>query len=174
VARVTHTGEPGYLIFGSPEIAPWLWERSVAAGAEPVGLEAWQAARVEAGIPWVGVDMDESTLISEVGLEEAITYGKGCYLGQEVVERVTSRGQVQRRRMGLVSLDPGVPQSGAVLESGEREVGVITSAAWSPALRAGIAMGYLRREVWEEGNEVIAVEAQGKRRLRVSRMPFYG
>jgi len=174
VARVTHTGEPGYLIFGSPEIAPWLWERSVAAGAEPVGLEAWQAARLEAGIPWVGVDMDESTLISEVGLEEAITYGKGCYLGQEVVERVTSRGQVQRRRVGLVSLDPGVPQSGAVLESGEREVGVITSAAWSPALRAGIAMGYLRREVWEEGNEVIAVEAQGKRRLRVSRMPFYG
>ncbi len=172
VARVSHSGEPGYLVWAEDAVAPWLWERCLAAGAEPVGFEALQAARIEAGIPWVGVDMDESTLISEVGIEDAITYGKGCYLGQEVVERVAARGQVQRRRVGLLATGAEVPQASASLQLGGREVGKVTSACWSPALRCGAAMGYVRREAWEEGTELDAVGERGRCRVRVAHLPF--
>lgn len=172
VLRATHTGENGYTVFGPADVAPWLWERSVAAGAEPVGLEALEALRIEAGIPWVGRDMDETTLIMEVGLDEAITFGKGCYLGQEVVERVAARGQIQRRRVGLLALGSGVPPPGAPLQRGDREVGKVTSSAWSPALEAGIAMGYVRREAWDEGTELEVVEAAEPLRVRVVSLPL--
>lgn len=172
ILRTTHSGENGYLVFGPARVAAWLWERSVAAGAEPVGLDALQALRIEAGIPWMGYDMDEATLIMEVGLEEAITFGKGCYLGQEVVERVAARGQIQRRRVGLLVSEPEVPSPGARLQRGEREVGKVTSSAWSPALEGGIAMGYVRREAWEEGTELETVDGEKQLRVRVVSLPL--
>ena len=100
LAAVTHTGESGYLVFGNSAAAANVWQRCRAAGAEPVGMEALDVLRLEAGVPWYGRDMDESMLISEVGLEAAISYRKGCYLGQEVVERVAARGQVHRKLVG--------------------------------------------------------------------------
>ena len=135
VAGVTHTGEDGYLITGPPDCAATLWQRCQAAGAQPVGMEALDILRVEAGLPWHGRDMDDNTLISEVGLEAAISFTKGCYLGQEVVERVAARGQVQRKLVGLAGDAEAVPPPRAVLARDGKEAGWITSAVWSYACR---------------------------------------
>lgn len=174
VAAVSHTGESGYLLFGNPAVAAALWKRCRQAGAEPVGMHALDVLRLEAGIPWYGRDMDESMLISEVCLEGAISYTKGCYLGQEVVERVAARGQVQRRLVGLLCDGPEVPPQGSKLMRDDKEVGSITSAAWSPARESVIALGYTRRGCWEPGTDVaIALAANTRVAARIVPLPFY-
>jgi glycine cleavage system T protein len=173
VAAVTHTGEAGYLVFGNPAMAANLWQRCRAAGAEPVGMEALGVLRLEAGIPWYGHDMDESMLISEVGLEAAISYSKGCYLGQEVVERVAARGQVQRKLVGLTCDGEVVPPPDSKLVRDGNEVGWITSAARSPARAGVIALGYVRREHWDAGVEMQVTLSQGSTTARVVPLPFY-
>ncbi len=169
----THTGENGYLLCGSPAAGPSLWEYCRTAGAEPVGMEALDVLRIEAGIPWYGRDMDDTLLISEVGLEAAVSSTKGCYLGQEVVERVAARGQVHRKLVGLVCAGQAVPPPDAKLLHDGKEVGWITSAVWSPARAAVIALGYTRRECWQVGAEVQVVVAEGSIAARVAALPFY-
>jgi folate-binding protein YgfZ len=173
VVAATHTGESGYLVFGEPGTTAQLWERCRAAGAEPVGMAALDVLRIEAGIPWYGRDMDESTLISEVGLEEAVSYRKGCYLGQEVVERVAARGQVQKRLVGLLCAGTEIPSPRASLMYDGKEVGRVTSATWSPAKRSVIALGFARREVWTPGTELTLMTPVGPVPAGVVELPFY-
>ena len=173
VVATTHTGERGYLLLGDPATGARLWERCRAAGAEPVGMEALDVLRVEAGIPWHGRDFDDSTLIGEVGLETAISYQKGCYLGQEVVERVAARGQVHRKLVGLVCEGSSVPPHGTKLMRDGKEVGWITSAVQSPAREAVIALGYTRRECWDVGSEMHATVADGMITAHIVALPFY-
>ena len=173
VAAVSHTGERGYLLFGPPGFGGALWERCRAAGAEPVGMEALDVLRVEAGIPWYGGDMSEAMLIAEVGLDTAISYQKGCYLGQEVVERVAARGQVHRKLVGMLCNGRVVPPADSKLIHDGAEVGWITSAVWSPARQSVIALGYLRREQWTEGSEMEVVLNTGTTAARVVPLPFY-
>ncbi len=151
VAATSYTGVNGYTLFGPRETAATLWERALAAGAVPVGREALEVTRIEAGIPWLGVDMSETNLIGEVGIESAISFRKGCYLGQEVVERVAARGQVQRKRVGLRSQGSEVPPHGAKLQHDGKDVGTLTSAVRSPLQEQIIGMGYVRREAWNDG-----------------------
>jgi folate-binding protein YgfZ len=145
VAPASHAGEPGVLLACAAGDAAAVWNQLRAAGAEPVGFEALDVLRLEAAIPWVGVDMDEETLIMEADLEAAISFRKGCYLGQEVVERVAARGHVNRKRVGLW-LDGGPVPARSLLSADGKEVGWITSSAVSPTLARTIAMGYVRRE----------------------------
>jgi len=173
LATVTHTGESGYVVFGDPAASASLWRRCRAGGAEPVGMEALDVLRLEAGIPWYGHDMDESMLISEAGLEAAISYHKGCYLGQEVVERIAARGQVHRKLVGLMCEGQVTPPPDSKLVCDGNEVGWITSAAWSPARAAIIALGYLRREYWDAGVEMSVALPQGSTTARVTPLPFY-
>jgi folate-binding protein YgfZ len=172
LVAASHSGERGYLAFGDPAISTILWQRCRTAGAQPVGMEALDVLRVETGIPWYGRDMDDSTLISEVGLESAISYTKGCYLGQEVVERVAARGQVHRKLVGLVCDGSAAPPAGATLVRDGKEVGAIASAVWSPARQAVIALGYVRRECWDAGCEMEIVLPDGTVTARVVALPF--
>lgn len=172
-AATTHTGERGYLLFGDAAAGSRLWQHCRAAGAEPVGMEALDVLRVEAGIPWHGRDFDDDTLISEVGLETAISYKKGCYLGQEVVERVAARGQVHRKLVGLLCDGQHVPPADTKLMRDGKEVGWITSAVWSPARETVIALGYARRECWDVGTEAQVALANGTVAARVVALPFY-
>jgi folate-binding protein YgfZ len=172
-AAVSHSGESGYLIYGPPAVASKLWEHCHAAGAEPVGMDALHVLRVEAGIPWYGRDMDESMLVSEVGIESAISYRKGCYLGQEVVERIAARGQVHRKLMGLVCEGTSVPAPESKLVVAGNEVGWITSAVWSPARETVVALGYVKRECWDVGTEVRVTSPAGETIARVAALPFY-
>jgi glycine cleavage system T protein len=180
VVRVSETGEEGYEILAPREQAElvWqaLWQAGASLGLRPIGHAALNSLRIEAGIPWYGVDMDEGRIVLEVGLEHAISFKKGCYLGQEVVERASARGHVNRKLSGLIvqlgdSSDP-LPTQNDKLFHGEQEVGWITSVAWSPRLGCAIALGYVRREHLAAGTQ-LRIDRQGKPMIaEVTTLPF--
>jgi folate-binding protein YgfZ len=136
-----------------------------AAGAEPIADNAWHALRVEAGRPLFGVDMTTETIPLEAGIEDrAISFTKGCYVGQEIIIRVMHRGggRVARKLVGLLPVASASPSSDDTtaiaadtpLFAGEKSIGRITSAAWSPRANQWIAMGYVQRDSAEPGTHV--------------------
>jgi folate-binding protein YgfZ len=132
------------------------WSALAAAvgkhGGAPIGYATLNALRLEAGIPWFGADFDEHQIPHEAALEKThISFTKGCYTGQEIVERVRSRGHVNRRLTALAFAGAEAPLSGAVLTAAGAEAGAVTSAAFSPLLGRAIGMGYLRREHGQPG-----------------------
>jgi folate-binding protein YgfZ len=149
VAGNRDLGEVGYDLYLPVDHAEAAWETLLTLGAaRPVGRTAWEALRIEAGTPRYGPELNEATLPPEARLEErAISYTKGCYPGQEIIARIKNRGQVNRFLRGLRFEAGPVPAAGAVLRIGDRQVGAITSATFSPTLGVPIALAYLRREI---------------------------
>ena len=149
VARSNEIGLEGYEIFLPVELFDAVWQRAVDAGARPGGHLAWEIARIEAGRPEWGLDIDESTIPQEANFDdlEAISYTKGCYVGQEVVARVHFRGHVNKHLRGLLFGQAEPPPAGAELfDSSEKQVGEVRSSALSPRLGA-VALAMVRREV---------------------------
>lgn len=144
----------------------------IAAGALPMGRVAWDTLRIEAGEPVMGVDVDEATIPQESGLVEAsVSFTKGCYVGQELVARIDSRGRVNWRLVGLVIGTNVVPPVGAsVVHEGE-ERGLVTSVGESLTVRAPVAMAMVRREA-EEGDVVELVWEGGGVAATVRRLPL--
>jgi tRNA-modifying protein YgfZ len=170
-ARNDELGVPGFDLFADAAQAERLRGALITAGAGPVAEAAAEVLRVEAGRPRFGVDMDEDTIPLEAGIEDrAISFTKGCYVGQEVVIRILHRGQgrVARRLVGLVFEDDVVPGRGAGVSAGEKEIGAVTSAVFSPSLRRALALGYVQRDFREPGTEV---QVEGRRAV-VSGLPF--
>jgi folate-binding protein YgfZ len=130
----------------------------VAAGAVRGTSADAEVVRIEHGRPRFGVDMDTDTIPLEAGIEaRAISRSKGCYVGQEVIVRVQDRGQgrVARRLVGLTfAAAAPVPAAGTRIVSGDRDIGRITSATWSPAAGRPIALGYIHRDFTEAGTPV--------------------
>jgi len=144
-------------------------------GGRACGWQAYETLRIEAGIPRYGADMDESNIPLECGLESrAITYTKGCYIGQEVINRIHSVGRVTRELRGLRLADElaELPSHGTKLFSGGTEVGYVTSAIKSPALNANIALGYVRREANDVGKELVMTTASGESAVKIVELPF--
>jgi folate-binding protein YgfZ len=184
VARVPDLGVEGFELVVPAEGFAALWSRATTAGATPAGLEAWEIARVEAGRPEWGLDMDDATIPQEANFDElhGISYTKGCYVGQETVARVHFRGHVNRHLRGVRVAGIEPPPSGATLyDEGGAAVGDIRSAVRSPAL-GGIALAMVRREVtpgaalvarWTEGDD--GPDTAGvahERRVDVAALPF--
>ena len=150
-------GFPGAELILPRESLPAAWEALVKAararGGAPIGYRALDMLRLEAGIPWFGSDFDEHQSPQEAGVESThISFTKGCYTGQEIVERVRSRGHVNRRLAGLLFSSGEVPKAGAtVVATDGTEAGHVTSAAFSPLAGKAIGMGYLRREYLQAG-----------------------
>ena len=148
VAGAEFVGERGQLT------ALWevLLEAARKQGGGPAGYTALSGRRLELGVPWFGYDFGEKQIPHEAGLENShISYTKGCYTGQEIVERVRSRGHVNRRRVGLLFSGDAVPEAGAALTLEGKEAGNVTRAAriWYPARVIG--MGYVRKEAEAPG-----------------------
>jgi folate-binding protein YgfZ len=146
-----------------------------AMGGRACGWHALETARIEAGIPRFGVDMDETNLAPETGIEErAISYSKGCYIGQEVIARIRNYGQVAKALRGLRLADDlkALPVRGDKLFKDGNEVGYVTSAASSPALKSNIALAYVRREHNEIGTELLVRTASGDLVARIVPLPF--
>lgn len=161
MVRRSHFGEAGAEVIAKRERLPLLWQRMRGAveahGGAVIGMEALNALRLEAGAPWFPVDFDDKVIPHEAGLENThISFTKGCYTGQEIVERVRSRGQVHRRRVRLKfsGLPAAAVLGGARLRAGGADVGVVTSAAFSPAAGGAIGMGYVRGEKNVTGSEL--------------------
>ncbi len=156
-------GLPGADLVGESVSAP--------EGVPSCSLEAYEAVRIEAGIPVMGRELDESTIPAEAGVvDRSVSFTKGCYTGQELVARIDSRGgNVPRRLRGLI-MDASAP-AGASLEAGGKEAGRITSVAWSPGLGATVALAYVRRAV-EPPAEVVVTWDGGSAPARVEALPL--
>ena len=158
VVKVKRTPMDGYDIYMSGESASSVWNLFITSGKElgitPVGFQAMNTLRVEAGIPVYDVDMDESNIPIEAGLWDALDFEKGCYVGQEVVARIKWRGHVNWHLVGFVIEGERVPEPGDQIFLEQRKIGRVTSGAFSPVLEKPIALGYIRREFKEPGTKV--------------------
>ncbi len=173
------TGTSGFDLFVPTAALGAVMDKLIAAvkqaGGRACGWQALEMARIEAGIPRFGADMDETNLAPETGIEErAISYSKGCYIGQEVIARIRTYGQVNKALRGLRLADDlrELPKKGDILFHGEREVGYITSALSSPALKTNIALGYVRKEANQIGTELILRASSGDSAVKVITLPF--
>jgi len=164
---LVRTLQGGFMIWLSPENAAGMWEALAAAGATPVGAEALEMWRITAGIPRYGIDIRERDLPQETSQEQALNFSKGCYIGQEIVERIRARGGVHRRFTGFNFDRQAPPPAGTKIEREGREVGEITSVAALPSGKA-VGLGYLRREAGGPGT---AIEIGGVQ-ATVAELPF--
>ena len=172
VMRRSDAATPGFHCWTAPPHAGTLWKALTEAGAVPVGAEALEVLRIEAGIPSYGRDADESVILPETRLDALVSYTKGCYIGQETVARVKYRGHVNRGLSGLVLEGDRVPGHGDVILAEDKEVGRVTSAVRSIALAKPIALGYIRREHFEPGAAVSVRMGESLVPGRVAELPF--
>jgi folate-binding protein YgfZ len=169
---------PGYDVLVPAERAGEVWDALTRAGGpdglRPVGLAALEHLRVEAGWPWYGVDFDESHLLMEALTRGHVSFTKGCYIGQEVVIRIEHQGHVNKRLCGLLLSGEALPPVGSALRLGERKMGTLTSAIFSPELRRVIALGYVRHECWAPGTELDLVSGDNSAKAEVTGLPIIG
>lgn len=172
------SGGEDYHLYPSIETLENLWEDLFREGAvfdpAPVGQSALEIARIEAGKPRYGIDLDEHIIPIEAGLgPEAISYTKGCYPGQEVMARIQTYGHVNKNLTGLVLEGAALPKKDDKVFQEEKELGWITSSTWSPRLGKVIAMAYLRPQI-AAPETAVEVESDGIRRpARVTALPFH-
>ena len=147
VVRGDDPAGSSYEIWLAPDKAKPTWDALIAAGATAVGADAIELRRISWGVPRYGVDIRERDLPQETGQARALNFAKGCYLGQEIVERIRSRGAVHRQ-FGAFVVDGALPAPGTKIQADEKDVGEITSSAALPLPDGdrAIALGYLRRE----------------------------
>jgi len=181
VARNEITAEMGFDLIIPTDRVSRIWDRIFEAGSsrglQPIGAEALDSLRIEAGIPRYRVDMDESNFPMETGLEKtAISYTKGCYIGQETIARADAQGRMNKHLVGLEMGGDSVPKRGQPIQAPRpaygtetKSVGVVTSAVKSPSLGKVIALGYVHRDFVEPGSEL---EIDGIA-ARVKPLPFY-
>jgi folate-binding protein YgfZ len=169
LVRRSRIGGAGLEVFVPTEFTAVAYTALFAAvrvaGGRAVGFKALEWARIEAGIPRFGVDMDETNLPPETGMErDAISYSKGCYTGQETIARLRTYGQVSKALRGLALPDSitTLPVRGDVLVHDGRDIGKITSAIHSPRLERNIALGYVRKECNAPGTELRVRRASGE------------
>lgn len=148
-------------IVGAADAVQSLVDGVVSRGAVIAGDDLEETRRVESGRPRFGVDIDESHMPLEASLDEAIHFDKGCYIGQEYVVRLAHRGQLQKKLVGVRIEDENAPSPPSTVSLGERQVGTLTSARYSPRLRAVAAIGFLLREAFEPGTRVEVASTDG-------------
>jgi folate-binding protein YgfZ len=164
IQRVPLVGEPGFDVACSSEAALLVWNTLVDAHEHvtPVGFETIETLRIEAGVPRFGKELTEKRIPLEAGIEHAISFHKGCYLGQEIIARLDTRGTPARLLRTLVLEGGAAPKEGAKVQRDERSVGEVISSVWSPALQKPIALAYVKRKYNDIGTE-LEVEARTAR-----------
>jgi folate-binding protein YgfZ len=153
ILRATHTSEDGFDIVVEADKAAELRQALEQAGAHPVSEETREILRVEAGIARYGRDMDETNVVTETNLDDAVSFTKGCYVGQEIIVRIKHRGHVAKKLTGLRFETERQIESGAILKADGKEIGRVTSTAVSPKL-GSIGLGYVRYEYLDAGTKV--------------------
>lgn len=164
VRRVDLLGVPGFLIDGPLADADSTWQQLISAGIVPAGRDAFTALRIEAGFPEYARDLSDDNLAQEANqTSEAISFTKGCYLGQEPIARLHAMGHVNRELVVVeIASDAGstpenVPSPGLTLphpEKPDKQIGTLTSIAWSPGRNKAVGLGMLRSQFAEPGREV--------------------
>jgi aminomethyltransferase len=169
VARNIHPNMDGYELWFAAEQADRVWDGLVAAGATPVGSEALELYRIARGVPLYGRDFGQRDLPQETEQKHALNFTKGCYIGQEIVERIRARAILHRTFTGF-SVEGEPPQLGTKVQADGKSIGEITSAARVPfpSGERTVALGYLRREFEAPGTAVLI----GEQKATVQSIPF--
>jgi len=150
-----------------------LWAALQNAGARPVGYDALEMLRIEAGQPRYGVDMDETNVVTEAPLDEAVSFTKGCYIGQEIIARIKYRGHVAKKLAGIRFTQAAKVEVGSVIKSADdKEIGRVTSATFSPHLGHTIAMGYLKYDYLAPETSVTVVSGDKELPGKSTELPF--
>lgn len=169
VVRGDNLSVPSYQLWVPRELADKMWRGLEEAGGQAIHPDTLEALRVACGIPKFGQDIRNRDLPQETGQQRALNFTKGCYIGQEIVERIRSRGAVHRTFIGF-EVEGGRPSAGTKIQSEGKDVGEITSSASIPTAAGEriIAAGYLRKEFMDPGKELTA----GTSRIKVRTFPF--
>ncbi len=162
-------GLPGLDLWLAASSAPEVWRALREAGAVPIGRDAAEVLRVEAGRPRFGAELDEETLPLEAGLDRAVSYDKGCYVGQEVIARVTYRGHVNRKLVGLWIEGTAPAAARAALSADGSPAGEVRTSLVSPRFRRPIALAYVRRDRIAPGTALLLPDGRG---ATVTPLPF--
>jgi len=164
---------PAFDCICAAALKPVLAERLVQSGATPAGDQTHEILRVEAGWPAYGIDMDENRFVVEVGrTAQAISYAKGCFLGQEPIVMARDRGQVNRQLLGVLCGAGRELAAGTRLLQRDVEVGQVTSSVVSPRLVQAIALAYIKRGSQNPGTALTIDAPTGRREATVSALPF--
>ena len=156
VVPATHTAEAGFDLIVSEEQKDSLWQTLMAEGATPVSPEVEEILRIEAGIARYGIDMDETNVVTETNLDDAVSYTKGCYLGQEIIVRIKHRGHVAKKLTGLrFETDQPIAAGATIRSTDDKEIGRVTSATFSPTFERTVGLGYVRYEYLTPGTPVV-------------------
>lgn len=174
IIRHSQTGARGFDLF-VPNAVYQIIKTDFEAngGATLIGEEALEVLRVEAGIPKYGVDVDETTIVLETGLDEAVSFQKGCYIGQEIIARIHFRGHVAKKLAGLILAENVEVAAGDELKSAEgKAAGRITSTVFTPALNKRIALALVRYEFLKPGTELLITHGEAQFKSAVAELPF--
>ncbi len=156
IIRATHTAEDGFDILIDSAQGAQLRQALIDADAQAVRPDVFEVLRIEAGIARFGHDMDETNVVTETNLDDAVSYTKGCYVGQEIIVRIKHRGHVAKKLTGLRFQTEKRIEPGTIIKSSDgKEIGKLTSTAFSPKLEATIALGYVRYEFLTAGTTVV-------------------
>lgn len=171
IVRSDNPSVPNYEVCVGIEFAQQIWEALLQAGAEEINADTLEIFRVASGIPKFGVDIRQKDLPQETGQERALNFNKGCYVGQEIVERIRSRGAVHRMFTGF-EVGGAVPSPGCRIQQDGKDVAEITSLAIVPTAEGErtLALGYGRKELMGAGKEYVT----GDTKLKVANLPFAG
>lgn len=173
IIRATHSGEDGFDLFVDANSVADLRRSLIAAGAAPFGHEVAEILRIEAGIPCFGIDMDDTKVVTETNLDDAVSFTKGCYIGQEIIARIKYRGHVAKKLTGVLLEETVALESGAkILSTDDKEIGAVTSSAVSPHLTKTIALSYVKYDYLEPGTKVKVVSAAQEFPATVTELPF--
>ena len=176
VARTGYTGEDGFELYCDPDLGDRLWSNLIDAGSDlglqPAGLGARDTLRLEKGYPLYGHELDDNTTPLEAGLEWVAKFSKGSFLGKEALLKQKQAG-VKRKLVGLEMTGPGIARSQYPILKRDDLIGQVTSGTKSPTLGKSIALGYVRAQEADVGNDV-EVEIRGRRvGARIVALPFY-
>ena len=169
VVRGDNASVESYKLWLAPEQVPLLRDALTKVGATLVGTTALELLRIASGVPLYGQDIRERDLPQETEQQRALHFSKGCYIGQEIVERIRSRGSVHRKFTGFEVQGP-LPAAGTKIQADGRDIGEITSVASLPVAdgERSVALGYIRREVAIPGKQF----RLGNTQLSVAALPF--
>ena len=155
IIRASHTGEEGFDIIIDASRKADLQQALEAAGAQSIGDDTFEILRVEAGIARFGQDIDETNVVPETNLDDAVSFTKGCYVGQEIIVRIKHRGHPAKKLTSLrFETDQQVEPGAVILSKENQEIGRVTSAVVSPRL-GSIGLGYVRYEHLADGTQVV-------------------
>ena len=173
VLRATHTAEDGFDLLIDKNDFPNFSDALTSAGAQPISAEAWETLRIEAGIPRFGIDMDETKVVTETNLDDAVSFSKGCYIGQEIIARIKYRGHVAKKLTGvLLEQDVELESGLRILSADHKEIGNVTSSTISPQLKHAIALAYVKYNYLAPGTQVKIVSGEKEHPAAVAELPF--